>query len=91
MRKTLGSLILASLLVAAGGPAALAQGADGTPGNAGPPPTVDPLPNPGPDEPSPVTGELVPLPVAPPEGAAADINLPNCTPPACGVPQIMSE
>ncbi|MDQ0510538.1 hypothetical protein [Ancylobacter amanitiformis] len=46
--------------------------------------------SPGPDGPQPLTGELVPLPGPPPEGKAADIKLPDCVPPNCGVPQIMA-
>lgn len=45
----------------------------------------------GPDQPAPMTGELVPLPGPPPQGAAARIKLPDCQPPNCGVPQIMAE
>lgn len=66
------------------------SGATGTPGlpplN---PPVVDNLnPSPG-DAPNPLTGELVPLPAAPPRDPAAATALPDCAPPACGTPQIM--
>lgn len=44
----------------------------------------------GPDAPAPLTGELVPLPGPPPEGEAAQIKLPDCAPPNCGVPEIMA-
>ncbi len=42
------------------------------------------------DEPAPMTGELVPLPTAPPADPAAATKLPDCAPPACGTPQIMA-
>ncbi|WGD31364.1 hypothetical protein AncyloWKF20_05935 [Ancylobacter sp. WKF20] len=42
------------------------------------------------DEPAPMTGELVPLPTAPPADPAAAAKLPDCAPPACGTPQIMA-
>ncbi|MBS9476376.1 hypothetical protein [Ancylobacter radicis] len=42
------------------------------------------------DEPAPQTGELVPLPVAPPQDPAAAMKLPDCAPPNCGTPQIMA-
>lgn len=57
------------------------------PASLNPPETL----NPGPDQPAPLTGELVPLPGPPPEGPAAKIKLPDCQPPNCGVPQIMTE
>ncbi|WAC26238.1 hypothetical protein [Ancylobacter sp. SL191] len=42
------------------------------------------------DQPAPMTGELVPLPTAPPADPAAAVKLPDCAPPACGTPQIMA-
>lgn len=42
------------------------------------------------DEPAPMTGELVPLPTAPPADPAAAMKLPDCAPPACGTPEIMA-
>lgn len=89
MKTMLASFLLASFL---GMPiqSALAQDAVGTPGGTNGLPSA-PLTTPAPDAPSPETGELVPPPGPPPEGAAATIKLPDCTPPKCGVPQIMSE
>lgn len=52
-------------------------------------PTTDTLGGPV-DEPAPMTGELVPLPTAPPADPAAAVKLPDCAPPACGTPQIMA-
>jgi hypothetical protein len=92
MKKILASFLLAALLgMPTVGAPALAQNADGTLGGANSPPSQQIAPNPGQDAPSPVTGELVPPPGPPPEGAAAEIKLPDCTPGKCGVPQIMSQ
>ena len=97
MKKMLASFLLASLLGTPivgtsilGGPV-LAQNTDGTPGGTNSQPSQQIAPNPGQDAPSPVTGELVPLPGPPPEGGAATIKLPDCAPPNCGVPKIMSQ
>ncbi|HEY9212710.1 MAG TPA: hypothetical protein VIQ29_07630 [Ancylobacter sp.] len=82
------TLSAAAMLVASIAPAALAQDANTLPT----PPLGDPgIPNSGPDQPAPQTGELVPLPGPPPEGGAAKIKLPDCAPPNCGVPKIMSD
>lgn len=92
MKKILASFLLAALLgMPTVGAPALAQNADGTPGGTNSPPSQQIAPNLGQDAPSPVTGELVPPPGPPPEGAAANIKLPDCTPGKCGVPQIMSQ
>jgi hypothetical protein len=92
MKKVLASFLLASLLgIPSFGAPALAQNADGTLGGVSSPSSQQIVPNPSPDAPSPETGELVPLPVPPPTGGAADFKLPNCAPPNCGVPQIMTE
>lgn len=82
------TLSAAAMLATSMTAAALAQDANTLPT----PPLGDPgIPNPGPDEPAPQTGELVPLPGPPPEGGAAEIKLPDCAPPNCGVPKIMSD
>lgn len=92
MKRMLASVLLASLVgVPTFGVPARAQNADATLGGANGPASQQLAPNPGPDAPSPVTGELVPLPGPPPEGEAAKFKLPDCTPPKCGVPQIMTE
>lgn len=90
-KAALASVLLASLLaMPIGGGPALAQDNPGNPPSGASGITPETL-SPGGDAPSPVTGELVPLPVAPPEGGAANIKLPDCQPPNCGVPQIMTE
>lgn len=96
MKKMLAPFLLASLLgMLPPSAPALAQTADPNAMGAdgGSPAQQQQLaPTPGPDAPSPVTGELVPLPPGtPPEGGAANIKLPDCTPGKCGVPQIMSQ
>lgn len=89
MKKAFPSVsLLASvlLLVAAALPAAAQDAMTPPPGQASPSPFINNL---GPDAPQPQTGELVPLPGAPPEGKEAEIKLPDCAPPNCGTPQIM--
>jgi len=92
MKMTLSAALLAAAMLAA---PAFAQDMNPPPGSAGLPPAapLDPLESltPGADTPQPLTGELVPLPTAPPEGEAARIKLPDCAPPNCGVPQIMAQ
>ncbi|MGA0564299.1 hypothetical protein ACO2RV_17780 [Ancylobacter sp. VNQ12] len=92
MKTTLCAALLATAMVLT---PALAQDVNGISGATGNPPAFPLNPpetlNPGPDQPSPLTGELVPLPGPPPEGEAAKIKLPDCAPPNCGVPQIMAE
>lgn len=89
-------LPVALLLVMAAGAPAMAQdlqpgGNGGGLGPALPDPNILPPPEGDPIAPAPMTGETVPPPGPPPEGAAAKITLPNCAPPNCGTPQIMAE
>lgn len=92
MKTTLCAAVLATALALT---PALAQDANTQPGATYTPPAAPLNPpetlTPGPDQPAPLTGELVPLPGPPPEGEAARIKLPDCAPPNCGVPQIMAE
>ncbi|CAA0086490.1 Uncharacterised protein [Starkeya nomas] len=87
MKKTLLAMTALALWAAA---PALAQDTNAPPAPQPPLSNPDNL-DPGPDAPQPLTGELVPRPGAPPVDPAADLKLPNCTPPNCGTPQIMSE
>lgn len=93
--RLLAGLLACSLLIAAPVAPAFAQETGTRAGGLnGPlPPAPDLIaPNSGPDQPAPLTGELVPIPPGvPPEGAAADIKLPDCAPPNCGTPEIMAE
>ncbi|MCB4771173.1 hypothetical protein LGR54_21410 [Ancylobacter sp. Lp-2] len=43
-----------------------------------------------PSAPDSMTGQIQPPPGPPPEGRAAEIKLPDCTPGSCGVPDIMA-
>ncbi len=97
MKTSLCAALLATaqLLAPVAGMPAFAQDANVQPGAIYTPPPASLNPpetlNPGLDQPAPLTGELVPLPGPPPEGQAAKIKLPDCQPPNCGVPQIMTE
>lgn len=86
-------LAAAMLAVSLGGPVLAQQDTTTQPNKLESQPVIPPG-NPdnlniGSDAPQPLTGELVPLPGPPPEGGAADLKLPDCKPPNCGVPQIM--
>ncbi|MBS7586772.1 hypothetical protein KHC24_05430 [Ancylobacter defluvii] len=89
--KRRSMLAALALLAAAGGPAAAQTAND--PFNAPVPRSLQPI-DPGqpaydPSAPDSMTGETQPPPGPPPEGQAAEIKLPDCTPPNCGVPDIM--
>ena len=98
MNRTASTRLLACLaVIGALGSPALAQTNPLPPADSGnlPDPAGSSLAQPpdinlGPDAPAPLTGELVPLPGPPPEGEAAQIKLPDCAPPNCGVPEIMA-
>ncbi len=96
MKMTFSATLLAAvMLVASSAAPILAQDTNVLSGyvtvSAMPQPVNPDHLNPGPDAPQPQPGELVPLPGSPPEGQAAEIKLPNCTPPNCGVPDIMAQ
>ncbi|MFK8250069.1 hypothetical protein [Ancylobacter terrae] len=92
MRRPIGWLTAAALLIAAGA-TAFAQNSDVTIPDPTLPPVDQPLPPDAPSydpsAPNPVTGETVPLPVPPPADPAEAFTLPDCAPPRCGTPQIM--
>lgn len=93
--KPVAWLMAGVLLIAAVSGPSIAQTTGGSSLDPGMPlPTGDGIPpeqlSDQPASPNPVTGELVPPPGPPPEGAAADIQLPDCAPPRCGTPQIMA-
>ncbi|MDR6954830.1 ABC-type transport system substrate-binding protein [Ancylobacter sp. 3268] len=85
-------IVLVALALAAAGGQAVAQTAN-DPLNAPVPgslQTIDPgQPAYDPSAPDSMTGQIQPPPGLPPEGQAAEIKLPDCTPPNCGVPDIM--
>ena len=84
-------LIALAMLATAGGQTAAQTAND--PFNAPAPrslQTIDPSqPTYDPSAPDSMTGQIQPPPGPPPEGQAAEIKLPDCTPPKCGVPDIM--
>ncbi|GAB4070368.1 hypothetical protein KHC28_20115 [Ancylobacter sonchi] len=84
-------LVALSMLVAAAGGPAGAQTAD-MPGQPMPQSLQPISPNQpayDPSAPDSMTGQIQPPPGPPPEGRAAEIKLPECTPGTCGVPDIM--
>lgn len=93
MMKSVISLVTGSLMLAAMGASAFAQTAGQQSDRPGmsPPPAGSPTREQpwDPSAPNPVTGVVQPPPGPPPEGTAADINLPDCAPPNCGTPRIM--
>lgn len=95
MTRTPALLLVASLLALAPASAARAQTGDNPAGGLNNPPSPSAIAKEptlllGPSEPAPLTGELQPPPGPPPEGAAAVIKQPDCTPGNCGTPEIMA-
>ncbi|MDQ0510827.1 hypothetical protein [Ancylobacter amanitiformis] len=78
----------AMVMVLASG-AGLAQNAGGSTGAGGSTPDLSAGTSTAPSRPVPRTGVRQPPPGPAPQGAAAQVMLPDCSPPSCGTPLIM--